>query len=131
MIFVDTSAWYAAVVPTDSNHAVATAWLTSNTVPLLTTDYVLDELLTLLRSRGHSRRAIAVGTNLIESGAVPLHLVTHQNLFDAWSIFRRFSDKEWSFTDCTSKAVMEHLSIDTAFAFDDHFRQFGTVMVVP
>lgn len=102
MIFVDTSAWYAAVIPTDPNHVAAASWLAANIERLLTTDFVLDELLTLLRARGHSRRAITVGTQLIESGAVSLHLVTHQNLLDAWSIFRRFSDKEWSFTDCTS-----------------------------
>jgi len=27
--------------------------------------------------------------------------------------------------------VIERLSINTAFAFDEHFRQFGNVAVVP
>lgn len=40
-------------------------------------------------------------------------------------------DKQWSFTDCTSRVVMERLGIQKVFAFDDHFRQFGTVTVVP
>ena len=40
-------------------------------------------------------------------------------------------DKEWSFTDCVSRAVIERLGITTAVAFDEHFRQFGTVIVVP
>ena len=49
----------------------------------------------------------------------------------AWQVFRRFSDKEWSFTDCTSKVVMDRLGITTAFTFDHHFRQFGAVTLVP
>ncbi len=52
MIFVDTSAWYASVVPSDPNHAAAAAWLKENRLPLLTTDYVVDEILTLLKMRG-------------------------------------------------------------------------------
>jgi uncharacterized protein len=48
-----------------------------------------------------------------------------------WSVFKTFSDKGWSFTDCTSRVLMERLGIAQAFAFDEHFRQFGTVTVVP
>ena len=50
MIFVDTSAWFAAIVPSDPNHPHATSWLAQSSEPLLTTDYVIDEILTLLRA---------------------------------------------------------------------------------
>jgi predicted nucleic acid-binding protein len=43
MIFVDTGAWYASLVPNDPDHARAVQWLTENHSPLLTTDYVIDE----------------------------------------------------------------------------------------
>ena len=50
----------------------------------------------------------------------------------AWEVFRRFSDKRWSFTDCTSKVVMDRLGIaGPCLAFDQHFRQFGSIQVVP
>jgi predicted nucleic acid-binding protein len=52
MIFVDTGAWYASLVPTDRDHATAVQWLVTNHSPLLTTDYIIDETLTLLRARG-------------------------------------------------------------------------------
>ena len=39
--------------------------------------------------------------------------------------------KGWSFTDCTSKVIMERLNISTAFSFDEHFEQFGSVIRVP
>jgi predicted nucleic acid-binding protein len=46
----------------------------------------------------------------------------------AWEIFARFNvAKEWSFTDCTSYAVMKQLGITEVFAFDHHFTQMGFV----
>lgn len=45
--------------------------------------------------------------------------------------FDSCDDKNWSFTDCTSKVVMEQLGVKAAFAFDHHFHQFGTIQVVP
>lgn len=54
MIFVDTSAWFAAIVPTDPNYPHAARWLAANSEPLLTTDYVIDETLTLLRACGRN-----------------------------------------------------------------------------
>ncbi len=57
--------------------------------------------------------------------------MTEDDILTAWRVFRRFSDKEWSFTDCTSKVVMSKLGISQAFAFDHHFRQVEGVEVVP
>jgi uncharacterized protein len=52
MIFVDTGAWFAMTVPSDPNYSTARAWMQQNPSSLLTTDYVIDETLTLLRARG-------------------------------------------------------------------------------
>jgi predicted nucleic acid-binding protein len=49
----------------------------------------------------------------------------------AWVVFDRYRDKDWSFTDCVSFVMMQRLGITKAFAFDDDFRQFGTVTVSP
>jgi predicted nucleic acid-binding protein len=45
-------------------------------------------------------------------------------------MFRQYEDKGFSFTDCTSFALMERLDINTVFAFDDHFVQYGTFVIV-
>jgi hypothetical protein len=131
MIFVDTGAWYASAVPDDDNHPAARTWLDSNTQPLLTTDYVIDETLTLLKVRGYPSLAIELGETLFAGELADIVLITEDDIQQAWQTFRRFRDKEWSFTDCTSKVVMERLSLTRAFAFDDHFRQFGSVIIVP
>ena len=131
MIFVDTGAWFASSVPWDPDHAAAARWLTQNTEPLLTTDYIVDETLTLLRSRGERNRALRYADDFFLGQLASLYFLTADDIREARQVFIRYSDKEWSFTDCTSKVVIEKLQITTAFAFDHHFHQFGTVQVVP
>lgn len=131
MIFVDTGAWYASVVPSDQDHMAASAWLKANTEPLLTTDYIVDETLTLLRARGEKTRALQMGERFFHANLSEVYLLTEEDIVTAWEVFRRFNDKEWSFTDCASKVVIDKLGLNQAFAFDHHFGQFGTVRVVP
>jgi hypothetical protein len=131
MVFVDTGPLYALVVQSDINHTRAMAWHSSHATKLITTDYVLDELLTLLRGRGHADAAIATGRRLFSGALAQIEWVTPEDVRKAWTVFRDFHDKAWSFTDCVSRVVMERLKVKTAFAVDDHFRQFGTVTVVP
>jgi predicted nucleic acid-binding protein len=131
MIFVDSGAWLASLVPTDPDYAAATTWFQQNSEPLLTTDYVVDETLTLLTVRGQKPRAIAFAAAVIAGHLATLHFIRRDDFDRAWEIFRDYLDKQWSFTDCTSMAVIERLGITTALSFDQHFRQFGTVTIVP
>ena len=102
----------------------------SNAERLVTSDYIYDELLTLLRSRGHTDRA-KDWVAQIHQRRWDIVRVSQADLRKATDVFFDFADKEWSFTDCTSRVVMERPGIQRAFAFDDHFRQFGTVTVLP
>ncbi len=131
MILVDTSAWFASVVPSDADHQVATIWMRQNTQPLLTTDYVIDETLTLLRVRGHNSRAMALGEALFTGKIATVYYLTEEDIRLTWQVFRQFSDKGWSFTDCSSKVVMEKFGVNQAFSLDHHFRQFGAISVFP
>jgi predicted nucleic acid-binding protein len=97
----------------------------------VTTDDVVDETLTLLRARGQRSIALEFGRDMLELGVAKVHFVGKAEVMAAWTIFREFDDKDWSFTDCSSKVVIDQLGVQTAFAFDHHFRQFGTVTVVP
>jgi predicted nucleic acid-binding protein len=131
VILVDTSAWFASVVPSDPNHAEASNWLRKNTEPLVTTDYVVDETLTLLRARGEESRALRMGEEFFSGTLATVYYLTEADIRMAWETFRSFSDKKWSFTDCASKIIIEKLNLKYAFAFDHHFRQFGTITVIP
>ena len=131
MIFVDTSAWFALSVSRDQNHQAACDFRRQNEMPLVTTDYVLDETLTLMRARGENEKAITFGEHVLDESLCELEFLRPYDIRAAWVAFEHYGDKDWSFTDCTSLVVMERLGITTAFAFDRHFRQFPGVTVVP
>lgn len=46
----------------------------------------------------------------------------------AWQIFARYRDQTFSFTDCTSFAVMRALRLTEAFTGDQHFRTMGFLL---
>ena len=131
MIFVDTGAWFASVVPSDRDHAAATRWLSQNIPLLITTDYSVDATLTLLKARGQTLRAMVMGEQFFRGTLATVYYLTEADILLSWQIFRQFSDKEWSFTDRTSKALIDKLHMQQAFAFDHHFHQCGSVEVVP
>lgn len=131
MIFVDSSAWFAVFSRRDVNHPTAMSAIRSFSEQLVTTDYVVDETLTVLLARRERRRAVEFGRRVIEGQWAKIVRVEDQDFAAAWDAFKQFADMEWSFTDFTSRVIMERLGISRAFAFDDHFRQFGTVTVVP
>jgi predicted nucleic acid-binding protein len=82
-IFVDTGAWFARFVPCDVDHAVARQWFENNTLPLVTTEYVVDELLTVLKMRGEYQRALEVGPSKFNGEICHLEWVTQAGVKDA------------------------------------------------
>lgn len=131
VIFVDTGAWFASIVPSDYDHAATIQWLSQNTQPLITTDYVVDETLTLLKTRGQTSRAMILGEEFFRGTLATIYYLTEADIRLAWQVFHQFSDKDWSFTDCTGKVMIDRFHLTQAFSFDHHFRQFGSVSVVP
>lgn len=131
MIFVDTGAWFAAVVPNDPSHGDVISVMEHYVDELVTTDYVLDETITLLARRGEAERAIRLGRRLLEEKVARLEWVNAPDAARALIIFERHARNGWSFTDCTSLVVMQRLAIEEAVALDHHFKQFGGITVVP
>lgn len=133
MVFVDTGAVVALLDPRDQSHKPAKDWVLNNEqVPRITTDFILDEIYTLLMVKLGKEHAANILQAFINSGWLSqIEFVSEADFWDAEKIFMKYKDKEWSFTDCTSKVVMERLKIDTAFAFDNHFRQFASCIVEP
>ncbi len=130
-IFVDTSAWYALADPQDVNHEAAILSRNAMTRPclLITTNYILDELYTLLLFSLGYRQTVTFKRKLellVQTGILEILWISQDVSERAWSVFEQFNtDKEWSFTDCTSYVVMKQEHIDEAFTFDHHFAQMG------
>jgi uncharacterized protein len=133
MIFVDTSAWYANEVEDDLNHEAAHNFLSiiasGKHGIAITTDYIIDEMLTLLRTRRDLASASAFIDKITKSKSIRVFWINEDLFKKALEIFKKSDIKPWSFTDCTSFALMRELSFTEAFSFDNHFRQAGFQML--
>ncbi len=92
---------------------------------LFTSDYVLDETLTLMRARLGHDKAVEFGRWVLQSPLVKIIHIDEETWQAAWEIFVKHKDKDFSFTDCTSFAIMRKLGLINAFTFDRHFEQAG------
>jgi len=124
-VFVDTGAWYSLVDAKDPDHRAVAACLAEYHGRLATSNFVFDETVTLLRYRLGYRAARTFGAALLAGGLGPVFRLTPADEAGAWEIFTRYRDKRFSFTDCTSFALIKRLAIGSAVAIDDDFRAFG------
>jgi len=131
VVLVDTSAYYALFDATDKNHNKAIAFLKTNIYPLATTSLVVIETLNLVNARLGHDQAVKIGEKLYDNDLTTIISPVQDDERKAWQIFRKYADKQFSMTDCTTFAVMERLKIKKAFAFDIHFSQYGKFSVLP
>ena len=125
-VFLDTGAFLALADEDDDYHSVAKsvhAQLLGTRAQLLTSNFVLAETYTLIRFKVDHPAAVEFMKRFDQTGIKVLR-VSDAIEHTAKSIFTRYNDKEFSFVDCTSFALIDHHRLDHAFAFDSHFRQY-------
>ena len=130
-LFVDTGAWFALNSRNDENHHTAAGFVRrfkKEPVLFYTTDYVVDETVTLLRFKVSHSQALLFLDFLAKSAHVARVRVTSELVGQAEEIFRTYTDKRWSFTDCVSFAFMDELGLEEAFCFDQNFAQYGKIL---
>jgi uncharacterized protein len=130
--FVDTSGWMMLVDGADPRHEDARVWRDDWLEAggsFLTTDYVVDETLTLLRMRLGLDVAEAWWESVRGSRRVRWETVDAERAERARAWFFRWRDQSFSFTDCTSFAVMRELRLAQALASDGHFQVAGFAIV--
>lgn len=127
-VFLDTAFLVALEAADDQHHEAAfRCWrnLTMSLPPLVTTSYILAEVVTFFNGRNRHAKAVEVGNLLMHSPSVELVHVNETLFHEAWQYFTQYSDKSYSMTDCISFVVMGRLGIRTALTFDQHFVQAG------
>ncbi len=108
MKFVDTSWWVAwAPLPEDARHgdALSTVARVGDSERLLTTNLVLGETWTFLRSRDGHRAAVGFIDRveaLGSAGKLTVHAVTGDEESRAWRWLRRHDERKYSFVDAAS-----------------------------
>ena len=81
----------------------------------------LLEIVTFFNARGLHGKAVEDGDRLLSSQLVEIVSVTPELRADAWTLFKRHADKQYSLADCASFIVMRKRRIGRALTFDDHF----------
>ncbi len=131
-LFVDTAGWMMLADANDPLHAAARAlrddWLKAGGV-FVSSDFVMDETLTLLRTRLGIDAAEAWWSQVEGSGRLLWEWVDTLRAEKARRWFFRWRDKSFSFTDCTSFAVMKERRLRVALTSDRHFIQAGFEIV--
>ena len=126
MIFVDSSFWIAAKMRADSLHeeALSLRELIAGE-RLVTSNHVLGETWTFLRRKDGHKSAVEFLDMLESSPRVDVVRVEPELEAEALRWLRRHDEREYSFVDATSFALMRSLRVKRAFAFDGDFAAAG------
>ena len=132
LVFVDTSGWTMLADTDDRDHAAAVRfrdqWMKAGGA-FVTTDYIVDETLTLLRMRLGLDAAERWLGDVSLSPRVRWEGIGPDRAEKARAWLFRWREHEFSFTDCTSFVVMRELRLTQALAKDRHFVVAGFEMV--
>ena len=131
-LLVDTAGWIACADGSDPVHARASAardaaLLAGHT--LVTTDFIVDETLTLIRIRLGVDSAERWWHQIDGSPRLAWEWIDSGRFERARLLLFQYRDKAFSLTDCTSFVVMRELRLTHAITTDRHFRQMGFQMV--
>ena len=127
-LFVDTWGWVTYSSKREARHYQVRAFLNAFHGQIFTSDYVLDETITLLYARYPNQAEVAIRSllRLIEAGHIIHERITDDRFDAAWRLRQRYGDKPAiSFTDLTSMVIMQEHTIGQILTEDRHFEQVG------
>ena len=133
-IFIDTAAFIALVDATDKNHQPAERCyreIVQSRNSLVSSNFVICETLNYLRTRISYKVSVEFRESVYKSDILEIMYISMDTEEEAYKIFKKYKDKDFSFTDCTSFALMERKKIKKVFSFDHHFIQYGSFQMIP
>lgn len=98
---------------------------------LISTDYVVDECCTLAKMRAGQEAALRLLDLLNGTTALDLEWIDSERFDRAEGLFRKYGDQAFSFTDCTSFAVMRERRVREVITGDAHFSIMGFEILPP
>jgi hypothetical protein len=131
--FIDTSGFYALLVKRDDMHKKAAQVLgdaAKRRARFVTTDYVLDETVTLLCARGQAHLVAPFMDTTLKSQACIIEWMNPDRFAQAATFLNKHLDQGYSFTDCVSFAIMKARGLRDALTKDEHFDKAGYVALL-
>ena len=128
MIFVDTSFWVAIRNRRDSHHEQAQRLLRLHAdAALLTSNQIRGDTWTFLRQRAGHASAVDFLDAIDHSPRLQVIQIGEDLESEALPWLRRHDEREYSFVDATSFAVMRARKMREALTFDGAFKAAGFV----
>jgi predicted nucleic acid-binding protein len=132
-VFADAHCWVAILNDQDQSHAAAQAMSQAlQSVPIMTTEEVLIEVLAFFCERGEYLRqsAVVFVESILSNPGIEVRHQSHQSFLDGIALYKARPDKESSLTDCISMNLMWQEGITEILTHDDHFRQEGFTILL-
>lgn len=129
-VFTDSGPLYAFFDANTARHPDAVQ-LFRNAPPLVTTNLVIAEVVSLAAARREPEFAIRVAERLLDGLPARIERVTPQDEVLALRFLRRFAAAGSNLVDCTSFAVISRLEVEVVFSFDRHFAPPGFFRLEP
>jgi len=131
-VFVDTWGWLTLRDKSESRHVDVSNYYRQVRLEnrrIITTDYVLDETITLLFRRlpfSQAQNSVSLIDQATVQGYLTIEYITPDRFDSAKLLRRKYDDKPLiSFTDLTSMVVMSDLGIEDILTADAHFSHVG------
>ena len=130
-IFVDTSAFIALADQSEDHHASLIGLVSSlpHSIKMVTTNFVLDETITRLRALLGVDVAYDFAQKLMKLPQYHLVTIESKIFLAALEMMKKYKDKTFSFTDCTSFVVMHSLKLQYAMSLDSDFQKAGFILI--
>jgi predicted nucleic acid-binding protein len=125
-VFIDSSAFFSLLDTDDRDHLrarqIQESMIQRGALDF-TSNFVVAECHALILNRIGRRMALEFLDSL--ASTVTVLAVTPADEARAIEIIRQYDDKNFSYVDASSFAIMERFGIRDVFGFDRHFTQYG------
>lgn len=129
-LFVDTSGWIC-FFDRDNHEHKAVLGVYQQAMQqhrgIVTTNYIIAELLPLFFSRGKlsHQGIIQAIRQLRTSPQIEIVHIDPATDDEVWGMVEKYTDKQWSWVDCSSFVLMQRFGMTEALTTDRHFTQAG------
>ncbi len=130
--YIDTGAFLARYLVKDQfHHSAVVKWnkLHKNKTKCVTSNFVLDEMITLLGRWGGESFSLEKACSIYQSESFVILRPDESDEMQALEFYKKFSDKKIGFTDCVSFALMKRNKLEKVFSYDRHFADAGFTII--